>query len=57
MDKGYSEGFIVDFAAALARDRDLNDQQRQKSGAPIVADASGGLGGILFYDLEVPDLS
>ena len=57
MDKGYSEGFIVDFTAALARDRDLNDQERQKSGAPFVTDASGGLEGILVYDLEVPDLS
>jgi hypothetical protein len=57
MDKGYSEGFIVDFIDAAARDRYLHDEEHRRTGARIVAAASGGLDGILVYDLEVPERS
>jgi aminoglycoside phosphotransferase len=53
MDKGYSEGFIVDFADAAARDRYLADEEHLKTGAFIVQSAVGGLDGILVYDLAI----
>jgi hypothetical protein len=53
MDKGYAEGFIVDFADAAARDAYLVDPEHQKTGARLVAAAVGSAEGILVYDLEV----
>ena len=53
MDKGFSEGFIVDFADAAARDLYLEDPEHRQTGAKIVAHAEGGLAGILVYDIEV----
>lgn len=53
MDKGYAEGFIVDFADAAARDAYLADPEHQKTGAKLVAAAIGGIEGILVYDLDV----
>lgn len=55
MDKGYSQGFIVDFDNAASRDAYLADPQHQATGAKIVAAAFGGADGILVYDLEVSD--
>ena len=54
MDKGYSDGFIVDFADASARDAYLVDPAHQTAGAKIVAAAVGGIEGIIVYDLEIP---
>lgn len=53
MDKGYAEGFIVDFRDAAARDAYLADPDHRETGARIVAAAEGGVDGILVYDLEV----
>jgi hypothetical protein len=53
MDKGYSDGFIVDFADAQSRDAYLADPEHQRTGAKIVATAKGGVQGILVYDLEI----
>lgn len=53
MDKGYAEGFIVDFADAAARDAYLSDPEHRKTGAKLVDAARGGIEGILVYDLEV----
>ena len=53
LDKGFSDGFIVDFADAAARDRYLGDAEHAKAGARIVAAAEGGLDGLLVFDLEV----
>lgn len=55
MDKGYSDGFIVDFDGPEARDAYLADPGHQKTGAKIVAAAEGGIEGILVYDIEVKD--
>ncbi|MEY9533945.1 Dabb family protein [Sinorhizobium fredii] len=55
MDKGYAEGFIVDFADAKARDTYLDDADHRRTGAKIVAAAEGGVQGVLVYDLEIPD--
>ncbi|MCF3639682.1 Dabb family protein [Rhizobium sp. TRM95111] len=55
MDKGYSEGFIVDFDDTLARDAYLVDEEHRRTGAKIVAAAQGGIEGVLVYDLEIAD--
>lgn len=51
LDKGFSEGFIVTFRDAAARDRYLADEEHAKVGAKIVAAAEGGAEGILVYDM------
>ena len=53
MDKGFGEGFIVDFTDAAARDAYLEDPEHRKTGARIVAAAEGGVAGIFVYDLEI----
>lgn len=53
MDKGYADGFIVDFANPQARDDYLIDEVHQRTGAKLVDAAQGGVDGILVYDLEV----
>lgn len=53
MDKGYSEGFIVDFDSAAARDAYLVDEEHRRLGGLIVAAAAGGVDGVLVFDLEV----
>lgn len=53
MDKGFSDGFIVDFATASDRDTYLADGEHQKTGAKIVAAAEGGLQGVFVFDLEI----
>jgi hypothetical protein len=55
MDKGYSDGFIVDFDGPTARDAYLIDAEHKKAGEKIVAAAEGGIAGILVYDLEIAD--
>ncbi|MDI7861706.1 Dabb family protein [Rhizobiaceae bacterium n13] len=55
MDKGYSEGFMVDFDGPAARDAYLADSEHRLTGDRIVAAAEGGLRGIIVYDLEIPD--
>lgn len=53
LDKGFSEGFVVDFTDDAARDRYLADPEHAKVGARLVAAAQGGLDGILVFDIEV----
>lgn len=53
MDKGFSDGFIVDFDGPAARDAYLGDEEHRKTGAKIVAAAVGGIAGVFVYDLEV----
>jgi hypothetical protein len=55
MDKGYREGFVVDFDGPAARDAYLSDPEHQKTGARIVDNAVGGIDGILVYDIEIAD--
>lgn len=52
MDKGFSEGFIIDFADAASRDAYLVHPDHEKAGGRIVAAAEGGVAGILVYDIE-----
>ena len=55
MDKGFGDGFIVDFADSFARDAYLEDPQHRETGARLTAAAEGGVAGILVYDLETED--
>ncbi|MBA8877148.1 Dabb family protein [Phyllobacterium myrsinacearum] len=53
MDKGYSEGFIIDFADAGARDTYLDDTQHRTIGGRIVAAAVAGVEGVFVFDLDM----
>ncbi len=53
MDKGFAEGFMVDFAGVAASETYQNDPAHKATGAKIVAAAEGGLAGILVFDLVV----
>ncbi|CAM3508819.1 Dabb family protein [Nocardioides zeicaulis] len=53
MDKGFSEGFILDFLDAGARDAYLIDPEHQRIGARLVAAADSGADGIFVYDLQI----
>lgn len=53
MDKGYSEGFVIDFADAATRDNYLVHPQHQLIAGRIVAAAQDGVEGVLVFDLEV----
>jgi len=55
MDKGFGDGFIVDFADSFSRDAYLEDPEHRKTGARLVAAAEGGVAGILVFDLETDD--
>ncbi|MFK8076996.1 MAG: Dabb family protein [Granulosicoccus sp.] len=55
MDKGFSDGFIVDFKDAASRDAYLEDEDHQKTGGRLVEASEGGVDGILVYDLEIAD--
>lgn len=55
LDKGFSDGFIVDFADSFSRDAYLQDPGHRETGARLVAAAEGGVAGILVYDLETED--
>ena len=53
MDKGYSDGFVVDFDGPVARDAYLVHPAHAKAGAGLVAAAQGGVEGVLVYDIEI----
>jgi hypothetical protein len=53
MDKGYSEGFILDFADGAARDHYLVHPEHQAIAGRLVAAAADGVEGVLVFDLEV----
>ncbi|MGH6858647.1 MAG: Dabb family protein [Phyllobacterium sp.] len=53
MDKGFSEGFILDFTDAAARDVYLVHPEHQAIAGRIVSAAEGAAGGIFVFDLDV----
>ncbi|PIO42279.1 Dabb family protein [Phyllobacterium zundukense] len=53
MDKGFSEGFVLDFADAAARDAYLVHPEHQAIAGRIVASTAGGTDGVFVFDLEV----
>lgn len=55
MDKGFADGFMIDFSSSEDRDAYLIDAEHQAIGARLVESALGGAAGILVYDMEIPD--
>ncbi len=53
MDKGFSEGFILDFSDAAARDAYLVNSGHETIAKNIVASTVGGSDGVLVFDMEV----
>ncbi|UXN65846.1 MULTISPECIES: Dabb family protein [Phyllobacterium] len=53
MDKGFSEGFILDFADGAARDAYLVDAEHQTIARNIVSSTVGGAEGVIVFDMEV----
>lgn len=53
LGRGYSMGFTIDFADALARDAYLVHPDHQAAGGRIVGAAEGGIEGIFVYDFEL----
>lgn len=52
MDKGFSDGFIIDFDTPESRDIYLDAPEHKAVGAKLVAASQGGADGILVYDME-----
>lgn len=53
LGRGYTQGFVIDFTDAAARDAYLPHPAHQKAGGALVAVAEGGIEGILVFDLEM----
>jgi tRNA U34 5-methylaminomethyl-2-thiouridine-forming methyltransferase MnmC len=53
MDHGWSDGFIIDFVDAAARDTYLIDPAHQAIGQRLVEAAVGGVAGIFVFDLDI----
>lgn len=50
---GFRDGFWFDFVDTAARDAYLIDPRHQSVGAKLVANAEGGIEGIVVFDVEV----
>lgn len=57
MDKGYADGFVVDFLDGAARDAYLSHPNHQEIGGRLVEAAQGGIEGIFVYDLQIGGVS
>jgi hypothetical protein len=53
MDKGFSDGFIIDFDTPKSRNIYLEAPEHKAVGAKLVAASQGGAEGILVYDMEI----
>lgn len=53
MDKGFSDGFIIDFDTEKSRDTYLDAPEHKAVGAQLVAASQGGAEGILVYDMKI----
>lgn len=51
LDQGFSDGFVVTFDGAAARDAYLADEEHAKVGTALVA-LVGGLENLLVFDLD-----
>ena len=52
-DRGFADGFIMDFRDEAARDAYLVDEEHQKLGARLVGMLEGGRDGLIVFDLPV----
>lgn len=57
LDKGYSEGFIVNFETLTARDTYLADPEHAKVGSRIIDATQGGIAGVFVFDLDISDVA
>ncbi|CAN7607602.1 Dabb family protein [Phyllobacterium sp. LjRoot231] len=53
MDKGFSEGFILDFSDASTRDAYLVHPEHQAIAGRIVSSTVGATDGVFVFDMEV----
>ncbi|WP_438752435.1 Dabb family protein [Pararhizobium sp. O133] len=53
LGKGYTDGFIIDFKDAAARDAYLVHPAHEKAGGRIVAATQDGIDGVFVYDFEL----
>lgn len=53
MEHGFTDGFIMDFKDAEARDAYLVHEEHKNAGAALVAACKDGASGILVFDLEI----
>jgi hypothetical protein len=54
IERGYMHGFVADFADWDALDAYQRHPDHRRVGEMLVANAEGGLDGILVFDLPVP---
>lgn len=52
-ERGFTDGFIMDFENVAARDAYLEHPDHKKAGGNLVAACKGGVDGILVFDLEI----
>ena len=50
---GFNDGFWFDFTDEAARDAYLVDAAHQAAGAKLVANAEGGIEGLVVFDMKV----
>jgi hypothetical protein len=55
IERGYMHGFVADFSSWDALQTYQDHEDHKKLGAKLVANAEGGLDGILVFDLAVKD--
>lgn len=53
LGRGYSGGFIIDFADAAARDGYISHPDHEKAAGRIVAATEGGADGVFVYDFDI----
>jgi hypothetical protein len=53
LGKGYTGGFIIDFADAAARDTYISHPDHAKAAGRIVAATEGGVDGVFVYDFDI----
>lgn len=56
IERGYMHGFTADFTDGVALEAYQVHPDHRKLGGRLVANAVGGIDGILVFDLPVPDL-
>lgn len=57
IERGYQHGFVVDFDSWADLQTYADHPEHQALGARLVAQAEGGLDGVLVLDIEVPPSS
>jgi hypothetical protein len=53
IERGYMHGFVIDFESWAALDEYAENPEHKRLGGLLVANAIGGIDGILVLDLEI----